>query len=81
MTAEEAFQILNEAVITEPSIKSYNYISADDINEAIQQLMLELERKEATINSLKKTRNIKRVYVKNSASFAFANINYVKNRK
>ena len=81
MTTEEAFQILNEAVITEPSIKSYNYISADDINEAIQQLMLELERKEATINSLKKTRNIKRVYVKNSASFAVANINYVKNRK
>ena len=60
MTTEEAFQILNEAVITEPSIKSYNYISADDINEAIQQLMLELERKEATINSLKKKKKYKK---------------------
>lgn len=77
MTTEEAMQILNEAVITEPSIKSYNYISAKDINEAIQQLLLELEIKEEKIKKLENARNKKRVYVKNEnrTSFIFADVN------
>ena len=46
MSIEEATEILNNAVITEPSIKSYTYISAEEINLAIQKLMIELEEKQ-----------------------------------
>ena len=35
MSIEEATEILNNAVITEPSIKSYTYISAEEINLAL----------------------------------------------
>lgn len=78
MTTEEAMQILNEAVITEPSIKSYSYISAEDINAAIQQILLELEIKEEKIKKLENTKNNKKVYVKNKnrTSFVFADVNY-----
>ena len=54
MSIEEATEILNNAVITEPSIKSYTYISAEEINLAIQKLMIELEEKQQEIKKLKK---------------------------
>lgn len=57
MSIEEATEILNNAVITEPSIKSYTYISAEEINLAIQKLITELEEKQQEIKSLKKEKN------------------------
>lgn len=62
MSIEEAKEILNEVVITEPSIKSYNYISADEINMAIQKLVMELENKESELEQLK-LRNNKKYYI------------------
>ena len=59
MSIEEATEILNNAVITEPSIKSYTYISAEEINLAIQKLMIELEEKQQEIKKLKKEKNNK----------------------
>ena len=67
MSIEEAKEILNEAVITEPSIKSYNYISAEKINEAIEKIIIEFEKKEKEIKMLKekrKTYTTKMLYVK-----------------
>lgn len=52
MNIEEAKEILNEAVINEPSINSYMYISAEDINNAIGVLIQTLEEKEHEINEL-----------------------------
>ena len=52
MDIEKATEVLEEAVITEPSIKSYVYIGADEINEAIKVLLQELQRKEETIKEL-----------------------------
>lgn len=52
MGVEEATEILGEAVITEPSIKSYVYISAGEINQAIAIVLQELERKEEKIREL-----------------------------
>lgn len=64
MSIEEATEILNNAVITEPSIKSYIYISAEEINLAIEKLISELENKEQEIKKLRedKNKNQKRVY-------------------
>ena len=39
MSIEEAEYILNEAVIIQPSISSYTYISAEEINTAINTLL------------------------------------------
>lgn len=41
MSIEEAEYILNEAVISEPSISSYTYISAEEINQAINVILEE----------------------------------------
>ncbi|MGN1301938.1 MAG: hypothetical protein ACI4U9_05420 [Clostridia bacterium] len=49
---EEATEVLSEAIITEPSIKSYVYISAGEINEAIDVILRELQKKEETIKQL-----------------------------
>lgn len=57
MSIEEATEILNNAVITEPSIKSYIYISAEEINSAIEKLINELENKEQEIKKLKEDKN------------------------
>ena len=54
MNIEEAKEILNEAVITEPSIQGYIYISAEDINQAIDILLNALEEKENKITMLNK---------------------------
>jgi predicted transcriptional regulator len=64
MSIEEATEILNNAVITEPSIKSYTYISAEEINSAIEKLISELENKEQEIKKLRedKNKNQKRIY-------------------
>ncbi len=64
MSIEEATEILNNAVITEPSIKSYIYISAEEINSAIEKLINELENKEQEIKKLRedKNKNQKRIY-------------------
>ena len=64
MSIEEAKEILNNAVITEPSIKSYIYISAEEINSAIEKLISELENKEQEIKKLRedKNKNQKRIY-------------------
>lgn len=64
MSIDEATEILNNAVITEPSIKSYIYISAEEINSAIEKLISELENKEQEIKKLRedKNKNQKRIY-------------------
>lgn len=54
MNIEEAKEILNEAVISEPSIQGYIYISAEDINQAIDILLNALEEKENKITMLNK---------------------------
>lgn len=54
MDIEKATEVLGEAVITEPSIKSYVYISAEEINQAIDVVLRELQRKEETIRELNK---------------------------
>lgn len=41
MSIEEAEYILNEAVIEEPSVSSYTYISAEEINGAINKILEE----------------------------------------
>lgn len=52
MSIEEAESILNEAVISEPSIKSYTYISAEEINQAIEKLLEERLREQKRIKEL-----------------------------
>lgn len=52
MSIEEAENILNEAVITEPSISSYTYISADEINEAINKILEEKLKSQNRIKEL-----------------------------
>ena len=52
MDIEEAIYILNEAVIEQPSIKSYEYIEAGQINQAIEVLLEELDKKEEKIREL-----------------------------
>ena len=54
MNIEEAKEILNEAVISEPSIQGYIYISAEDINQAKDILLNALEEKENKITMLNK---------------------------
>ena len=54
MDIEQATYILSEAVIEEPSIKSYEYIGADEINKAVEVLLQELERREQKIKELNK---------------------------
>lgn len=52
MSIEEAEYILNEAVISEPSIKSYTYISAEEINNAISRVLEENENEKNKIKEL-----------------------------
>ena len=54
MDIEEATYILSEAVIEEPSIKSYEYIGAEEINKAVEVLLEELEKREQRIKELNK---------------------------
>ena len=49
---------------------SYNYISADDINMAIEKIMIEFEKKELEIKKLKE--------VKNKTKFYGSKLSYVK---
>ena len=64
MSIEEAKEILNEAIITEPSIKSYSYISADEINNAIEKIIIEIEKKEQELEKLRKGKSQKRYYAR-----------------
>lgn len=52
MSIEEAEDILNEAVISEPSIKSYTYISAEEINTAINKILEECMNERIKIKEL-----------------------------
>ena len=52
MSIEEAEYILNEAVIEEPSVSSYTYISAEDINQAINKMLEVKENNEKKIKEL-----------------------------
>ena len=52
MSIEEAEYILNEAVISEPSINGYTYISAEEINKAINKMLEERIREEKRIKEL-----------------------------
>ena len=56
MNIESAKEILNEVVITEPSIKGYTYISAEDINYAINIVLKSLDEKEKEIAKLNRIR-------------------------
>ena len=72
MSIEEAENILNEAVITEPSISSYTYISAEEINEAINKILEEKNKLEKLIVEKEinvekypvQTKNNKRINIK-----------------
>ena len=52
MSIEEAEIILNEAVLSEPSINGYTYISAEEINQAIDKMLEERLREEKRIKEL-----------------------------
>lgn len=52
MNIEDARDILNEAIISEPSIESYIYISAEEINTAIETVLETLQEKEEEIQRL-----------------------------
>ena len=52
MSIDEAEYILNEAVINEPSISSYTYISAEKINQAIEKILEEKNNNEIKIKQL-----------------------------
>lgn len=52
MSIEEAEYILNEVVITQPSINGYTYISAEEINGAINKLLEEKVKDEKRIKEL-----------------------------
>ncbi len=53
MSIEEAEFILTEAVIEQPSISSYTYISTEEINSAIDKILNELIIKNKEIENLK----------------------------
>lgn len=57
MSIEEAEYILNEVVITEPSINSYTYISTEEINQAIDKLLEKRLKDEKRIKELEKENN------------------------
>lgn len=65
MSTEEAEFILNEAVIKEPSICSYVYISAEEINQAIQTILEERVREQKKIKELEETLVIERNRLEN----------------
>lgn len=52
MDIQRATYILSEAVIDKPSIRSYEYIGAEEINMAVEVLLEELEKKEQKIKEL-----------------------------
>ena len=54
MSIEEAENILNEVIITEPSINSYTYISAEEINKAIDKILEQRLKEETKIKELEK---------------------------
>lgn len=54
MSIEEAEYILNEVVIDSPSIRSYSYISAEEINIAIGKVLEEKLKEEIKIRELEK---------------------------
>ena len=54
MSIEEAEYILNEAVIDHPSIRGYNYISAEDINAAIEKILEEKMKEKIKLEELEK---------------------------
>ena len=57
MKLEKAKEILSEIVITESCIESYNYISANEINQSIQVLLYEIEKKEEELRTFDLRKN------------------------
>lgn len=55
MRIEEAEFILNETIISEPSVKGYIYISAEEINEAINKMLEDRIREKKKIQELENT--------------------------
>lgn len=54
MNIKEAEYILNEVVIDYPSVRSYNYISAEEINTAIEKVLEEMSKERMQIKQLEK---------------------------
>lgn len=54
MNIKEAENILNEVVIDYPSVRSYNYISAEEINIAIEKVLEEISKERMQIKQLEK---------------------------
>lgn len=67
MNIEKAKEILNEVVITEPSIKSYNYISANEINMAIERIIIEIEKKDKELKKIKEEKSKTKYYARRIA--------------
>lgn len=57
MKLEEAKEILNDVVITEPSIGGYEYIEPLQINEAIQVVLEEVYLKEQELKKIKRQKD------------------------
>ena len=60
MSIEEANEILNEAIITEPSVKSQIFIEAEQINIAIERVLEELTIKDQKIKDIEEKRKIEK---------------------
>ncbi len=60
MSIEEAEYILTEIVINEPCINGYTYISANEINQAINKILEEKTKKQEIIKKLENN-NIKEI--------------------
>lgn len=52
MNIKDAEYILNEVVIDYPSVRSYNYISAEEINTAIEIVLEEISKERRIIKQL-----------------------------
>ena len=60
MSTEEAEEILNEVIIEKPSVNSYTYISAKEINQAINIILEERLNEQKREKELEKLIEIER---------------------
>lgn len=81
MSIEEAEYILNEAVISEPSISSYAYISAEEINGAIEKILEERYEYQSKINKLEENLEIQKNEFENIIKEKEIEIERLKNKK
>lgn len=81
MGIEEAEYILNEVVIDHPSIRGYNYISAEEINAAIEKILEEKTKEKIKLRELEEKIIQERNRLKNIIKEKERKIEELKNKK